>query len=134
MSFRTIGTVAKRMFRPYLAYKFMRVLTGYEKIITNFRDFSNRVIVQVSFSIIQFNMPLCATYLHFFLQLIEKSIESGSCTDSFVDKLVTIRKQNEDFTIQEIKAELHTLLIGVLRMRLKGNVRLANNGSSFSGN
>lgn len=86
----------------------VRIITGYERTVTKFRDFSNDIMIEARLFLSHFKIVNLS-----FLQLIEKSVEDGSCTDSFVDKLVSIRKENPDFSIYQIKAELHTLLIGV---------------------
>lgn len=49
-----------------------------------------------------------------FTQIIKRSIEQGSGTDSFIDKLIEVSKENDDFTINDIKVEAQTFLIGVI--------------------
>lgn len=39
--------VSKRMYRPWLGLELVRIITGYEKMITDFRDFSSGAIIQV---------------------------------------------------------------------------------------
>lgn len=109
--------MAKRLFRPWLEYEWIRVLTGYEKIIEDFRQISKDVVTGVCSC--RFHPISCDSFRFIFIfffrlsQIIHRSIEAGSCSDSFVDKLVGISQENPDFTIHDIQVEAHTLLIGV---------------------
>lgn len=47
------------------------------------------------------------------MQIIRKASSTNSEAPSFVEKLIEVSKENEHFTIDNIKAETHTLLAGV---------------------
>lgn len=51
-------------------------------------------------------------------QIINRSLQNGSSGNTFLDKLITVSQQNKNFTLQDIKVEAHTLLIGVRTISL----------------
>lgn len=52
---------------------------------------------------------------HEFSQIIQRSLDAGLSGDTFIDKLIEVSRNNEKFTIDDIKVESHTLLLGVIR-------------------
>ncbi|XP_031641181.1 probable cytochrome P450 313a4 [Contarinia nasturtii] len=85
-----ISAVIQRMFRPWLQVEWFRKITNYQKKLVYFQKFSDEVMDGI----------------------IKRSLENGSNGNTFLDKLITVSQQNKNFTLQDIKVEAHTLLIG----------------------
>lgn len=110
-SFRGLEQIAKRLFRPWLEFKWIRMFTDYDKIVDDFRTYSDAVVKGVC--IPPDPLKALVNYYFAFEQIIQRSIAEGCSTDSFVDKLITIAQENPDFSFDDVKIEAHTLLIGV---------------------
>lgn len=110
--------MSKRLYRPWLDVKWIRKFTKYDQIIETFRKINDNVVSGVSIHSIYDIRQLMSLFSNnssiAFTQIIKRSIEQGSGTDSFIDKLIEVSKENDDFTINDIKVEAQTFLIGVI--------------------
>lgn len=112
-AFSALGQVTKRVFRPWLELKWIRMFTDYDEKINHFQKKSDDVIKGVSINVsVDSNRKRPFINIRF-VQIIQRTIDEGFSNDSFVDKLIGISRENPDFTLDDIKVEAHSLLIGV---------------------
>lgn len=89
------------------------MFTDYDEKINHFQKKSDDVIKGVSINVsVDSNRKRPFINIRF-VQIIQRTIDEGFSNDSFVDKLIGISRENPDFTLDDIKVEAHSLLIGV---------------------
>lgn len=83
--------ISRRIFKPWFQLDFVWNLTDYPKILKNCRQFSGKIIDII----------------------MSQKLTEGSAELSFVERLIRISEENENFSLDDVKAETIDALTAV---------------------